>query len=66
MNETGGIRIMAYVVGQQACEFNRLKGHWPDVEQIRSNVARSVGDPDPDPKDLQVFGPPGSGSISQK
>ena len=26
----------------------------------------SVGDPDPDPQDPHVFGPPGSGSISQR
>jgi hypothetical protein len=26
----------------------------------------SVGEPDPDPQDPHVFGPPGSGSISQR
>jgi hypothetical protein len=29
-------------------------------------VKDSVGDPDPDPQDLHVFGPPGSGSVSQR
>ncbi len=31
-------------------------------------ISNSVGDPDPDPQDLYVFGPPGfgSGSISQR
>jgi hypothetical protein len=29
-------------------------------------VSGSVGDPDPDPQDPYVFGPPGSGSFSQR
>jgi hypothetical protein len=30
------------------------------------NISSSVGDSDPDSQDLHVFGPPGSGSISQR
>jgi hypothetical protein len=35
---------------------------------IKNDISISVGDPDPDPQDLHVFGPPGSGfgSISQR
>jgi hypothetical protein len=41
--------------------------HRPVVVKLRSLVI-SVGDPDPDPQDLHVFGPPRSGcrSISQR
>ncbi len=31
-----------------------------------NNVASSVGDPDMDPQDPHVIGPPGSGSFSQR
>jgi hypothetical protein len=31
-----------------------------------SFLATSVADPDPDPPDPRVFGPPGSGSTSQR
>jgi hypothetical protein len=34
---------------------------FPNIE-----VRISVGYPDPDPQDTHVFGPPGSGSISQR
>jgi hypothetical protein len=36
-----------------------------DAYHIRIQVT-SVPDPDPDPPDPHVFGPPGSGSISQR
>ncbi len=36
------------------------------LDQHRSAICRSVGDPDADSQDPYVFGPPGSGSVSQR
>ncbi len=35
------------------------------LRNIEDNKKTSVGEPDPDPQDPHVFGPPGTGSISQ-
>jgi hypothetical protein len=50
--------------------FGQTQTVWLDERdkpiQFRSSIPTSVADPHPDPPDPHVFGPPGSGSISQR
>jgi hypothetical protein len=38
----------------------------PPTRMLKINIINSVPDPNPDPPDPHVFGPPGSGSTSQR
>jgi len=44
--------------------FDKTSTFWTGEKKDESNFG--VGDPDPDPQDPHVFGPPGSRSISQR